>query len=218
MTVFTDRLRLEPVSAESAADLGLVVCDPEVWPWYSERCPTQADVEELATGMGESWMRHGVHKWLAYDRTSGEVVGRGGLSRTPMDEDWAQVHRFLPAEDWVTAAYGVTEPYVAHANWLELGWALRRQFWGRGFAAEIGRAGLDFAFECLYASAVVSCTVRHNLRSRRVMERIGMRYTGEVRSPGFVEGVAELREDAPFATCVLLRDDWARPASAVSQK
>ncbi|WP_446663520.1 GNAT family N-acetyltransferase [Flexivirga sp. B27] len=209
MTVFTDRLRLEPVSAESAADLGLVVCDPEVWPWYSERCPTRADVEELATGMGESWTRHGVHKWLAYDRSSGDVIGRGGLSRTPVDDDWAQVYRFLPPDDWVSVSYDEPEPYVAHANWLELGWALRRRFWGRGYAAEIGRAGLAFAFERLAVSAVVSCTTRHNRRSRAVMERIGMRYAGEVRSRGLVEGERTERDDAPFATCVLLRDEWS---------
>jgi RimJ/RimL family protein N-acetyltransferase len=56
--------------------------------------------------------------------------------------------------------------------------------------------------------AVVSCTVRHNVRSRAVMERIGMRYVGEIRSRGMVEGVAGEQDDAPFAVCVLLRRDW----------
>jgi RimJ/RimL family protein N-acetyltransferase len=49
----------------------------------------------------------------------------------------------------VRAVYEVRRPFVAHANWLEIGWALRRQFWGRGYAAEIGRAGLAFAFGVL---------------------------------------------------------------------
>ena len=44
---------------------------------------------------------HGVHRLMAYDRVSGEVVGRGGLSRTPVDEDWGQIYSFLPAEPWV---------------------------------------------------------------------------------------------------------------------
>ena len=55
--------------------------------------------------------------------------------------------------------------------------------------------------------AVVSCTVRHNVRSRAVMERIGMRYAGEIHSRGMVEGVDEEQDDAPFAVCVLLRRD-----------
>lgn len=205
--MLTDRLRLEPISAVRAEDLYLVLSDPAVWPWYSGRCPDHAEVESLAVGMGDSWRLHGVHKWLAYDRTSGAVIGRGGLSRTSVNDDWAQVYRFLPAGDWVSAAYDETQPYVAHANWLELGWALRGRFWGHGYAAEIGRAGLEFGFEELGARAVVSCTARHNTRSRAVMERIGMRYAGEVRSPGLVEGASEERDDAPFATCVLLRDE-----------
>jgi hypothetical protein len=39
------------------------------------------------------------------------------------------------------------------------------------------------------------------------MERIGMRYAGEIRSPGAVEGVAGLQEQAPYSVCVQLRPD-----------
>jgi hypothetical protein len=52
--------------------------------------------------------------------------------------------------------------------------------------------------------AVVSCTVRHNLRSRAVMERIGMRYVGEIYSRGSGQGEDEERDDAPFAVCLML--------------
>ncbi|HET7014848.1 MAG TPA: GNAT family protein, partial [Streptosporangiaceae bacterium] len=101
-------------------------------------------------------------------------------------------------------------PFTAHAHWLELGWALRRQFWGRGYAAEIGQAGLAYGFDILGVRAIVSCTVRHNARSRAVMERIGMRYAGEIRTRGLIEGTEEEQDDAPFSVCVLLRSDWNR--------
>jgi hypothetical protein len=59
--------------------------------------------------------------------------------------------------------------------------------------------------------------VRHNARSRAVMERIGMRYAGEIRTRGLVEGTEEEQDDAPFAVCVLLRSDWSpRPDESVS--
>ncbi|WP_201762031.1 MULTISPECIES: hypothetical protein [unclassified Nonomuraea] len=61
--------------------------------------------------MGESWRLHGVHKWIAYDRMSGEVVGRGGLSRTPVDDDWDQIYAFLPAEPWMRVPYEVRRPW-----------------------------------------------------------------------------------------------------------
>jgi RimJ/RimL family protein N-acetyltransferase len=210
---FTMRLRLEPVGPASAADLWLVHSDDAVWPWYGTEKPSLGQAEQWATFMSDSWRWHGVHKWIAYDRVSGEVVGRGGLSRTPVDDDWSQIYAFLPAQPWVRAAHEVRRPFIAHANWLEIGWALRREFWGRGYAAEIGRAGLAFAFDILGARAVVSCTVRHNVRSRAVMERIGIRYAGEIRSRGVAEGAAGEQDDAPHAVCVLLRTDWERPSA-----
>jgi RimJ/RimL family protein N-acetyltransferase len=205
----TTRLRLEPVGPANAADLWLVHNDDEVSRWYDDEKPSREQAERWAAFMGESWRCHDVHKWIAYDRASSEVVGRGGLSRTPVDDDWGQIYAFLPAEPWVRVAHENQQPFTAHANWLEIGWALRREFWGRGYAAEIGRAGLAFAFDVLGVQAVVSCTVRHNVRSRAVMERIGMRYAGEIRSRGVAEGLEAVQDDAPFAVCVLLRRDWA---------
>jgi hypothetical protein len=122
---FTRRLRLEPVGPVNARDLWLVHNDEGVWPWYGNGKPGLEQERQRAKFMGESWHLHGVHKWIAYDRVSGEVVGRGGLSRTPVDDDWGQLYAFLPAEPWVRAAHGADRPFVAHASWLEIGWALR---------------------------------------------------------------------------------------------
>jgi RimJ/RimL family protein N-acetyltransferase len=206
----TARLRLEPVGPANARDLWAVQSDDAVWPWYGTEKPGLARAEESARAMGESWRLHGVHKWIAYDRVSGEVVGRGGLSRTPVDDDWGQLYRFLPERPWVRAEHAGRRPFVAHESWVEIGWAVRGPFWGRGYASELGRAALAFAFDTLGARAVVSCTIRHNVRSRAVMERIGMRYVGEIHSRGLVEGREGERNDAPYAVCVLLQDDWTR--------
>jgi RimJ/RimL family protein N-acetyltransferase len=196
-SLLTKRLRLEPAGPATADDLWLVHSDDAVWPWYGVEKPSRATVAQWAADMGEAW-RHGVHKWIAYERESGEVVGRGGLARTPADDDWGQLYAMLPAEPWAREA----DADGQHVHWLELGWALRGGCWGQGYATELGRAALDFAFDTLGMRAVVSCTLRHNLRSRSVMERIGMRYAGEIRSRGLVEGLAGERDDAPYAVCV----------------
>jgi hypothetical protein len=39
------------------------------------------------------------------------------------------------------------------------------------------------------------------------MERIGMRYAGETSSRGSVEGEDDVRDDAPFAVCVMLGEE-----------
>lgn len=210
-SLLTPRLRLVPIGPANAADLWLVHNDDAVFPWYDGWRPPRHEADDHARRIAESWRLHGVHKWMAYDRESGEVVGRGGLSRTPVDEDWAQLYAFLPGEPWVREVHESEWPLRTHAQWLEIGWALRGEHWGRGFASEIGTAGLAYAFDVIGVRAVVSCTARHNLRSRAVMERIGLHYAGEIRSRGMAEGEEDVRDDMPFTVCVLLRGERARP-------
>ena len=72
---------------------------------------------------------------------------------------------------------------------VEVGWRLARKFWGNGFATEAARAALQVAFEWLALREVVSFTAVRNLRSRSVMERIGMRHTNQdFEHPGIAEG------------------------------
>lgn len=57
---------------------------------------------------------------------------------------------------------------------VEVGWRLAAQHWGRGYATEGARAAIAFGFDHLKLDEIVSFTVPANLRSRRVMERLGM--------------------------------------------
>lgn len=57
---------------------------------------------------------------------------------------------------------------------LEIGWVIAQRFWGRGLAPEAARACLDWAWVNRDAARVVAITGADNLRSRHVMDRIGM--------------------------------------------
>jgi RimJ/RimL family protein N-acetyltransferase len=58
---------------------------------------------------------------------------------------------------------------------VEVGWRLAAEHWGRGYATEAARAALAFGLGTLGLAEVVAFSVPANARSRRVMERIGMR-------------------------------------------
>lgn len=60
---------------------------------------------------------------------------------------------------------------------VEIGWRLAREYWGKGYASEAARASIRYGFERLGLEEIVSFTVPHNVRSRAVMERIGMTRT-----------------------------------------
>jgi [ribosomal protein S5]-alanine N-acetyltransferase len=57
---------------------------------------------------------------------------------------------------------------------------LHLKFWHRGYATEIGQAGLAFAFDELAADEVVSFTEKRNDRSRAVMERLGFQFRKDI--------------------------------------
>jgi RimJ/RimL family protein N-acetyltransferase len=57
---------------------------------------------------------------------------------------------------------------------VEVGWRLARSAWGQGFATEAARETVRFGFEDLGLGEIVSFTVPANVRSRAVMERLGM--------------------------------------------
>ncbi len=57
---------------------------------------------------------------------------------------------------------------------VEIGWRLAHNFWGKGYATEGAKAALDFGFQVIKLHEIVSFTVVDNMRSRHVMEKLGM--------------------------------------------
>jgi RimJ/RimL family protein N-acetyltransferase len=66
-------------------------------------------------------------------------------------------------------------PFESHFTpAIEVGWWLAHEHWGNGYATEGARAALDFAFNELQRTEVVAITTPVNVRSQRVMQRLGM--------------------------------------------
>lgn len=71
------------------------------------------------------------------------------------------------------------DPPVPISPCVEIGWRLLPEHWGRGYASEAARAALCVGFESLELDEIVSYTATINVRSQRVMQRIGMHYNEE---------------------------------------
>jgi len=72
---------------------------------------------------------------------------------------------------------------------VEIGWRLGAAFWGKGYASEAAQASLQVGFGQLGLEEIVSFTVPGNLRSRAVMERLGMvRDKNNFPHPGLPSG------------------------------
>ena len=67
---------------------------------------------------------------------------------------------------------------------FELGWTLRRESWGKGYATEGARRALEYAFTELNRDHVISCIAPANVNSIRVAERLGEKVEGETELLG----------------------------------
>ena len=192
--VLTGRLRLVPIDSSSVDDIVAVHTDPWVSHWYDGAYSTAESAGEYAGRMESSWSDEGVGKWLAYERDTGRLVGRGGVTRLAPDNPVVPQIAALVSSDW---------------DRLELGWALLAAGRGHGYAVEIGRAGIELASR-LGDLEVVAFTERHNRASRAVMERLDMVWVGEVAAEGLLEERPGVLPDAPFAVYSRLVADPTR--------
>lgn len=154
----TERLRLRRFTAADAGHLHALDNDPEVMRYINGGAPVTLAVITADI----------LPVFLLYDAGGGPL----GFWAAEVQETGAFVGWFSLRP---TGAPGV----------LALGYRLRRDAWGRGYATEGARALLDRAFGELDARRVVATTYEHNLASRRVMAKLGMtlarrfRYTPE---------------------------------------
>jgi RimJ/RimL family protein N-acetyltransferase len=146
-TLATERLILRRWHEADRAPFRAINADPRVmehFPGVLTATESDAAYERIR----RHFVRHGFGLWAAELREGHVFLGFVGLSIPPF-----QAH-FMPA--------------------VEIGWRLRSDFWGRGLATEGAREAVRYAFENLDLPALVSFTVPANLRSRRVMEKLGM--------------------------------------------
>ncbi len=154
LTIETTQLVLLPWTDEYGQELARIYADPEVILHTTYRRPlSRNESMEVSARSSRLWQDYGFGPWAAIEKVSGKWVGRIGLN---LLADW-------PLED----------------KW-EVGWLLDRTYWGRGLATEGGHAGLGFGFAAAKLERIISVTVPDNIRSRRVMEKCGLTYQGEL--------------------------------------
>jgi RimJ/RimL family protein N-acetyltransferase len=88
---------------------------------------------------------------------------------------------------------------------VEVGWRLAYEHWGQGYAPEAALVAIKFGFESLNLVEVVSFTALHNLRSQRVMEKIGMQRSPETFQHPNVPTESTLRKHCLYR---LSRNNW----------
>lgn len=143
----TDRLRLRHWREEDWAEFWRVTNTPAVMRWLGG--VLDAAGRAAARARLESYQTdHGHTFWVTERREDGALLGFCGLKRS-------------------------NQP-GGPQGMMEVGWRLREDAWGKGYAKEAAAASLDLAFDRFGAEEVIALTVARNTASWGLMERLGM--------------------------------------------
>lgn len=143
----TERLILRPWRQDDLVPFAQLNADPRVMEYFPSVKSYQETVEEFELIRGK-FETNGWGFWAASLIEDGKFIGFIGLNNVRFTAN------FTPA--------------------VEIGWRLAYEYWGKGYATEGASAALKYAFEKLGLNEIVSFTAINNMRSRHVMEKIGM--------------------------------------------
>ena len=142
----TSRLLLREFIPQDANALAAVLGDPLAMQYY----PAPFDQAEIDRWIRRNRARYfdpGFGLWAMLLKHSGELIGDCGC--------------------FIRELEGSVE--------FELGWHVRRDLWGRGYATEAARHCAEYAFSRLGAERIIALVRPENKSSCRVAEKIGMR-------------------------------------------
>lgn len=144
----TERLLMREWRDDDLAPFAALNADPRVTEFFaSSFSPTESD--DLVESIRSCWRERRYGLWALERTETGAFIGYTGLWPAEFEAP------FTPA--------------------VEVGWRLAPEHWGHGFATEAGHEAVRYGFETVRLAEIVSFTAGGNARSRRVMERLGLR-------------------------------------------
>lgn len=151
----TERLILRPLELSDVDDMFAMDSNQNVH-LYLGNNPLKTKEESLGylKNIQNQYKENGIGRFAMIKKDSNEFIGWCGL-------------KFI------------TEEENNHSHFYEIGYRLKEEFWGNGYAYEAAKKWCDYAFnvlkvETLYASAHID-----NKGSRRILEKIGLQLKNE---------------------------------------
>jgi RimJ/RimL family protein N-acetyltransferase len=147
----TQRLSLRKFVPEDVNALAAILCDPETMRYYPVSFDHAAVVDWIVRNRAR-YVNDGYGLWAMILNSTGELIGDCGLVCQTVDG----------------------------TDQVEIGYHVRRNQWGQGYATEAARACRDYGFANLKVDKLISLIRPDNIASCRVAEKNGMTIWKEV--------------------------------------
>lgn len=175
--ITTPRIVLRWISEDDIDSLYEIFSDPQVMRyWSTVPLPNRESAAELQREIAEGNENEKMFKWGVALRDSDTVIGTTTLFNLSLDNGRA-----------------------------ELGYAMSRAYWGKGYMNEALKALVSHAFEVMGLRRLEADVDPRNATSIRTLERLGFQREGFLRERWHVNGEIQ---DALFYG--LLRHEWVR--------
>lgn len=142
----TERLVLREFSTADAVAFYELNLDKEVMRYTADRVFTSVEESAELIRNYGEYAKTGFGRWTVLLKETNEVLGWCGLK------------------------------YIESVNEVDLGYRLKQRYWNKGYATEACNASLDVGFNEYDLELIVGRTMKDNIASRRVLEKIGMTY------------------------------------------
>lgn len=87
----------------------------------------------------------------------------------------------------------ITNEINNHKDFYEIGYRFIEKHWGKGYATEAGKAFIDYAFNVMKVDALYAYADAGNENSRKILEKLGLRYVNSFKYEGELEVWYELK-------------------------
>ena len=142
----TERLILRPMNEGDIDDVFAMRRDRDIMRFIREPVRDRAETADWVKLVSSRWADEKIGFCSLIEKNSGKFSGWCGL--------------------WQLKETGE----------IEVGYAITKKFWGRGFASESAEAFLEYGFEKLNLEKIAAVAFPENRASHRVMEKLGMSY------------------------------------------
>ena len=163
MAIITETKRLILREIELTDDQGMfdLDSDQDVHQYLAE--PVVTNIEESREkikNIRNQYITQRVGRWALIDKSTNQFLGWAGLK--------------------------IEEPRNHHPErYYDVGYRLIKKFWGKGFATEAAKASIIYGFEKLNLTDIYADADTNNLASKRILEKIGLKYIQSFNDDGF---------------------------------
>ncbi len=148
-SIFTKRLTLRPLLTSDAPDLFTLDSNPEVMRFLGNH-PIQStdEVYVYLENIMQQYISNGKVRWAVIEKETGSFVGWAGLKY-------------------------IDTPINGHNCFYDVGYRLKPEFWGKGYATECTVAWIEYAKNHLNLKELYSITHIDNIASQNVLQKCG---------------------------------------------